>query len=168
MKKAIKQILISLLILLLFTACSSSIKSRVLKVIKESPVANSYYAYTDWNDRWYNFKDQKEEVQEKYLIYLNDIVDYISSLELIEISADEFKGSTGVMIKIFDGNHEYVLHSKEIWPDKDFLKFSIDEKDEYYKLKDGDGEELINLLIVSENAPFNVISFYEYLDNEVK
>lgn len=157
-----------LLITLILSACSSSVKNDVLKTIKESPIANSYYAYTDRNDRWYNFKDQKEEVQEKYLIYLNDIVDYISSLELIEISADEFNGSTGVMIKIVDGDHEYVLHSKQIWPDKDFLKFSIDEKDEYYKLKDSDGEELINLLIVSENAPFNVISFFEYLDNEVK
>ena len=168
MIKKISSILVIILIITLLTACSSTIKSRVLKSIKESSIDSSYIAYNERDERWYNFKDQNEEIQEKYLIWLDEIADYVSGLELKEISADEFRGSTGLIIKVIDGDHKYIFHQKQIWPDTNFLKFSIDDKDKYYKLMDGDGEELVNLMLVYENAPFNVIGFYEYLDNEAK
>ena len=167
MKKLILNLFL-VLTLTLFSACSSSIKDRVLKSIKESPIANSYVTYNDKKERWYNFKDQEEEIKEKYLLYLDEIADYISNLELTEVEEDDFKGTTFFMIKVVENDHTYLLNVKHIGTETDYIKFSIDKNNEYYKLIDGDGKELTHLYALSENAPFNNISYYEYLDHEVK
>ncbi|MBQ3418904.1 MAG: hypothetical protein IJH31_02080 [Erysipelotrichaceae bacterium] len=148
----------------LLFACSSSHKDKVLKTIKESSVSESSIMYH--NDLWYNFRNQDEEVKEKYLVYLDEIVDYIQNLELTEIKEDSFKGKTTFDIKVEKDDHKYLLHLTYKWPNTNYLKLSIDNKDKYYKLKDGDGVELTNIYAFSENAPFNNIHLYEYQENE--
>ena len=163
MKKII--ILNLLLIVILLQACSTtSHKDKVLNAIDDSPVSESSIMYHD--KIWYNFKNQDEDIQEKYLLYLNEIVDYISNLELEEVSEEMYKGNEVFFIKVENNKHNYLLVFTYLYPNTSYLKLSIDNKDKYYKLIDGDGSELVNIYAFSENAPFNNITHFDYREIE--
>ncbi len=166
----VKRIISIIFIASLLTACSSSIKNDVLKAIKDSSIEDSYIAYDNRNERWYNFKDQEEDVQELYLEYLDKTVEFISELELEEAEVNELKPEylTTIKIKVIQDDHDYMLHITYKWANTLFYKFSIDKKEVYYKLDGAKSNELSKLITSSEYAPFQNISFYDYLDHENK
>lgn len=163
MKKYIVNILF---ILTLLSACSLSHKDKVLRSIKESSVSDSYVMYKDYI--WYNFKNQDEELIEKYELYLDEIVDYISSLKLTEVSKNEFTDKFTFAIKAQNGNHEYLFDMRFLYPSTYFLKLSIDDNNEYYKLTEEESKTFTQIFAFSKNAPFNNITRYEYRENELR
>ena len=164
-----KNIYVLIIIMLLsLTACNSSTKGKVLNAIKESPITDSYFLYDEINMRWFNFKDQEEDVQEMYLTYLNKVVDFLFEHELKEVKAEEFNNLINtVMIKAIKNDSEYLMHVKFKWPDTHYIKFTIDNKNnKYYEISENN-EEFSNI-IIGTYYPFYNISLYDFLDHEVK
>lgn len=153
-----------MLVITLLSACSFSHKDKVLKAIKESSIKDSYLMYNDYV--WYIFKNQDEELIEKYELYLDEIVDYISSLKLIEVNENEFRDKFTFTIKAQNGNHEYLFDMSFLYPSTYFLKLSIDDNYKYYKLSEEESKAFTQIFAFSKNAPFNNITRYEYQENE--
>lgn len=164
MRKKFFKLLFLVLILSLF-ACSANSNIKMLnQAIQKSSIGDSAISYNEKD--WFDFKKQETEIQDYYLTYLKEIGECLVNAKFEKAKEEDFEGTDSFSLKLNADNKNYELTVRYVYPDTGYLKVSVDNKTEYYFLNQESNKQLSDIIIESDNRPFNHISLLEYLENE--